>query len=188
MFDFDELNFKIEKELDISAWERQVVDGIGFRFAGDNRLSIRSMALSDIPEIVEIEKLAFADPWTEESFLYDLLYPYKKLAITGLLRDNIVAYLLSVFIADELHLHNIAVHPEYQGQGIAKLMLWYMLSVAQYERVGVCHLEVRVSNQNAIELYKKFGFEILGQRRGYYQNNKEDALLMSKKIFNEWET
>ena len=181
MFSIDKLALTIESEFDITRWQNQLINGIVFRVADEERLLIRAMRLTDIPEIIQIERRVFADPWTEDQFIYDLYYERKNLALVGLIADEIVAYLLSIFVIDELHLHNIAVSPAFQHKGIGKVMLWYMLSAAGYEGADLCHLEVRASNQNAIELYRKFGFDVVGRRKAYYQNNNEDALLMSKR-------
>lgn len=183
MFELNDLDIVVEDNLDFSNWRHDLRQGIEFRLKDGNRILIRSMILNDIPDIVDIEKMAFEDPWTEEAFIYDLFYPYKNLVVSGVISQKIVTYLLSIFVADELHLHNIAVHPDFQRKGIGDLMIWYMLNVALQEGSRTCYLEVRVSNKRAISLYKKFGFEIMGRRYNYYQNNNEDAFLMSKKDF-----
>lgn len=81
-------------------------------------------------------------------------------------------------IADEAHITLLAVHPNYRQQGFGQLLLHRLLTAARHHNLRWATLEVRVSNQAAISLYQKFGFEVVGQRKRYYQDTGEDALIL----------
>lgn len=94
-------------------------------------------------------------------------------------------------VADEASVFNIAVHPTYQRQGMAKLLLSYLIELLKRQRITTLWLEVRASNQNAIHLYERLGFHAVTRRPNYYpldNNRREDALIMvNQLIFNEQE-
>ena len=99
---------------------------------------------------------------------------------------KIVGYLGLWKIIDEAHITNLAVHPDFRRKGVAKLLLFDALEQCYKEKIKYLTLEVRVSNEGAINLYENFGFKSLGVRKKYYQNNNEDALIMwSENIFSE---
>ena len=85
-------------------------------------------------------------------------------------------------IIDEAHITNVAVHPEYRGQGYGRVLISAMIQRAKELDVIAMTLEVRVSNDIAISLYKDFGFVASGVRKNYYQDNSEDALIMWLKM------
>ncbi len=99
-------------------------------------------------------------------------------------QDYIVGFAGIWVVADESHLTNIAVRSEYQSRGIGELLLTYSLELAKELRAGFMTLEVRVSNTTAQNLYSKYGFTHKGLRKGYYHDNKEDAIIMSTESFN----
>ena len=99
-------------------------------------------------------------------------------------------------ILEEAHITLLAVHPEYQNQGLGKLLFYGLLYLAHQQGLERATLEVRVSNQTALSLYKKFGFQEVGKRRRYYQDTGEDALILWRnhlataefnKILMEWQ-
>jgi len=99
-------------------------------------------------------------------------------------KDGLVVGFAGMWIIlDEAHITNIAVHPEYRGFGIGTMLMESLISICKIENVIGITLEVRVSNQRAINLYKKFGFVEEGIRKAYYEDNKEDALIMWKRNF-----
>jgi len=81
-------------------------------------------------------------------------------------------------VLEEAHITILAVHPEYQGQGFGQALLHALLIVAQQQRLEWATLEVRVSNQVALSLYQKFGFQEVGRRRRYYPDTGEDGLVL----------
>ena len=86
-------------------------------------------------------------------------------------------------MVDEAHIATIASHPEWRGRGVGELLLLNMLRVAQQIQAINTTLEVRVSNQAAQNLYRKYNFEEVGRRKAYYQDNREDALIMTVTVF-----
>ena len=93
----------------------------------------------------------------------------------------LVAYAGFWQIADEAHISTIAVHPDWRGKKIGELLIWIMVREAFERDAAMVTLEVRVSNEVALNLYRKYGFEITGRRKGYYRDNSEDAYTMAVK-------
>lgn len=142
----------------------------------DNR-SIKEMTLLDIDNIYELEKRTFSDPWAKSAFeseLHNKLAKYYLLEIDG----DLVGYGGVWLILDEGHITNIAIDTSFRGLGLGYYMVSHMMSLMKAEGIKSVTLEVRASNVAAIKLYEKCGFEVAGVRKGYYQNNGEDALIM----------
>lgn len=142
------------------------------------------MRREDLPEVLVIESLSFAEPWTEEMFLHELasegiteLHVARVDEGSG---SRIVAFLCAWIVSGELHINNIAVHPGYRRRGIASQLLEEMVDRAQAKGVAAGYLEVRASNEAAQALYRCYGFKPIGRRRNYYSHPREDAILMRK--------
>jgi len=136
---------------------------------------VRPLRLSDLPEILEIEKVSFSDPWSVDSFRSVLSVDYY--ITVGVFRERLIGYLIGQFIIDELHIFNLAVDPAHRRTGIAGLMIETLREILK-DNLKTVFLEVRVSNLPAINFYKKLGFNEVGKRKKYYSNG-EDALLMT---------
>ena len=125
-----------------------------------------------------IEHLCFAMPWSKESILHDLhenvCARYLVLTVDGVL----AAYAGMWLIIDEAHVTNVAVHPDYRGRGYGERILRALMDLARENLMGLMTLEVRRSNAVAQSLYHKVGFIDVGYRKRYYEDNKEDALIM----------
>jgi len=144
------------------------------------RFFIQEMSLEDIPAVLEIDQVSFSNPWPERSYRYELTdNPAAQLFVAKLSDGTIVGYLGYWLIGDEVHISTFAVHPEYRMHGIGEDLLRYALSAASDKGADVATLEVRESNDPAIALYEKLGFDEVGSRNGYYRDNKEDAILMT---------
>jgi [ribosomal protein S18]-alanine N-acetyltransferase len=147
----------------------------------DPQVTIDLMESVDLPEILAIERESFSSPWTTGMFTEEL---ENKLAQCLVIRINFVgknvigAYIIFRLIADEAHLHNLAVKKEFKRQGLAQSLMDTMKDIAT--QVGICArtLEVRESNKEAISLYRKCGFVVKGRRPLYYTDTFEDALIM----------
>ena len=139
---------------------------------------ISKMSLNDIDSIMEIEILSFNIPWTKESFLSEITTNKLAEYIVARLDGEIVGYTGMWKILDEGHITNIAVHPKARRKRVATMMVEELIKVAKQCDIEKLTLEVRESNILAQTLYRKFGFEVLGARKGYYADNKEDALIM----------
>jgi ribosomal-protein-alanine N-acetyltransferase len=99
--------------------------------------------------------------------------------------EQIAAYCFFRLVADELHLLKIAVTPAWRRRGIATRLLQHSFAISAREGASSVHLEVRPSNTAGMELYRKLGFEVVGRRRKYYGDSKEDAVLMMKNLKEE---
>jgi ribosomal-protein-alanine N-acetyltransferase len=143
---------------------------------------IRPMALEDIPAVLEIDRQSFPIPWPDRSYRYELTEnsaSHMLVAISRSPRPLILGYVGFWLIIDEAHISTLAVAPEVRGQGIGRRLLEASLEQARQLGAAMATLEVRVSNQRAIDLYQQHGFAVVGRRRRYYRDNNEDALLMS---------
>ncbi len=144
---------------------------------------IRRMTLEDIPAVHEIDLLSFSLPWPERSFRFELTENPITRGWIAEVDGKIIAMLVLWFIIDEAHIATIAVHPNFRRQGIGKQILLHALREIQVEGARRAFLEVRAGNLAAQIMYKKYGFEVTGVRRGYYKDNNEDALLMNLEKF-----
>ena len=137
------------------------------------------MQLSDLDEVLEIEAYSFPSPWDRQTYERDLmLNEHSRFYIALDDNNELAGYIGNWFILDECHVGTVAVKREYRRMGIAHLLLAHTARLALSEGVTYIILEVRVSNTAAVELYEALGFNIVGRRRGYYQDTGEDAHLM----------
>lgn len=139
---------------------------------------VREMNEQDIDEVLRIEKLSFATPWSREAFIIEMTTNKLAKYIVAEKDHSIAGYAGLWFIIDEGHITNIAVDPQYRGQGIGTLLMEKLISVSEERGITSLTLEVRKSNTVAQSLYKKYGFEDCGVRPGYYSDTKEDAIIM----------
>jgi ribosomal-protein-alanine N-acetyltransferase len=133
---------------------------------------------SHIAEILEIERSVFDTPWTGEMFRQEVRGVFGSQAIVALVGGQVAGYQIAWFIEDETHLVNIAVHKSYQAQGIGALLLNHLIDESLVRNKLIVTLEVRESNVAAQAFYRRFLFRTIGVRKGYYSDNREDALLM----------
>jgi ribosomal-protein-alanine N-acetyltransferase len=136
------------------------------------------MTIEDIEVVYSIEKRSFATPWSKEAFIREV--EENDRAYYFLVEsDGVVAGYMGIWkILDEGHVTNIAIDPVYRGQKFGKALLEYALGEMELQGVLSFTLEVRETNQVAINLYESFGFIVAGRRKNYYADNQEDALLM----------
>jgi ribosomal-protein-alanine N-acetyltransferase len=135
-----------------------------------------------IEGILNVSMLSFPITWSKESFEQELSNRYARYVV-AVEDGTVVGFGGMWIIIDEAHITNIAVHPEFRGFGIGSMLVDSLMSICRIEGVSAMTLEVRVSNFKAINLYKKFGFVEEGRRKSYYEDNKEDALIMWKRDF-----
>ena len=144
-------------------------------------MEIMNMTADHVAQVAELERICFADPWSERSVGSELTNPL-SLWLVAMVDGMVAGYVGSQTVCDETDMMNIAVAPEYRRQGIAERLV-EALVVQLAERGSHClTLEVRVSNEPARNLYEKLGFVSVGLRRNYYRNPKEDACILRK----EW--
>jgi ribosomal-protein-alanine N-acetyltransferase len=139
-------------------------------------LQIRRLAYADLPQVISVERRAFPTPWSLAMFVLELSKP-GGVCLAAVRDDTIVAYCICSRYDLVWHLMNIAVDPVHRREGLATALLTELLHRVGGDESRVT-LEVRESNQGAIDLYERFGFRSAGVRRRYYQDNGEDALIM----------
>lgn len=141
--------------------------------------AIRGMIPDDLDRVLEIERLSFSMPWSRAGFEAELAKPYGR-SLVYAVDERVIGYLVAWRVEEELHIANLAVHPEHRRQGVAEtLLLRCFEGDADAAWAG---LEVRVSNAAALTLYRRFGFSQTGLRRAYYSDNREDAVIMTKDL------
>lgn len=143
---------------------------------------IRDMKESDLERIMEIEEKSFNPPWSREAFLLELTKNLLAKYIVAEMDGQVVGYGGIWLIIDEGHVTNIAVDEEYRGKGIGSKILEGLIQICRERNMTAMTLEVRKSNVVAQSLYRKYGFKEYGIRKGYYQDNNEDAIIMWKDI------
>lgn len=153
-------------------------------------LVLELMTEPDLPEVIEIEEASHQHPWTRGNFLDSIAaghWTYCVREVNDL--DRVLwAYCILLPTIDDLHLLNITVNPTMRRQGIGLRLMHAIHGIAQNMYIPRVLLEVRPSNQSAIALYEKAGYEILATRKGYYpveslSGQREDALVMTKTIY-----
>jgi ribosomal-protein-alanine N-acetyltransferase len=140
-------------------------------------VEIRRLSIGDLPEIEAIEQRAYRTPWSRSMFASELAKG-TSICLGAFEGDQLVGYIVNSRYVDAWHVMNVAVDPEYQRRGIATRLLERLFELTDEDDGRGYTLEVRVSNREAIRLYEKLGFERHGIRRGYYTDNREDALIM----------
>lgn len=147
----------------------------------ENNIIIEPMALSDIDGVFEVEKSCFEDYWSKDSFKKELSNDVARY-IVAKLGGKIVGYVGIWLIVDEGHITNVAVHKDYRGQKIGDKLIKSLVELCRKNSILAMTLEVRSSNTIAQNLYKKYGFKMVGVRKEYYSDNKEDAIIMWNQI------
>ena len=142
------------------------------------------MEEGDLPSVCAIEQLSFTNPWQENTFRgeihnHPISFPH---VIVHKLYKKVIGYILYWHLREEVHINNVAIHPDFRRQGIGEAVLHKVLAQVQSEGAQYVVLEVRPSNVAALTLYKKLGFEFLGARKNYYFMPQEDAVILGKRL------
>ena len=136
------------------------------------------MTLDDIDNVFKVETDCFSVPWSKNSFIKELVENKVALYLVAKIENVAVGYIGVWKILNEGHITNVAVHSSYRGMGIGNKLVSELLYLCKKDGIDAFTLEVRRSNLKAQALYKKFGFVECGIRKGYYEDNKEDAIIM----------
>jgi ribosomal-protein-alanine N-acetyltransferase len=144
-------------------------------------VQIRNGTNADLERIFAIEKACFEQPWSLTSFKRELSLPFSRIAVAVGPTEAIEGYLCRWMVVDELHVLNIAVHPDFRRHGVGARLLEDSISEAKAKNIEIATLEVRRSNVAARRLYRKFGFEERRLRRNYYGPG-EDAFIMELRL------
>ena len=140
-------------------------------------VTIRRMRAPDLPRVMQIELSTFSMPWSESTFRGLLRRSDSDLFVAEL-RGAVAGYSVFWAVTDQGELGNVAVAEEYRGRGIGRTLLDAVLERAAERSVHEIFLEVRRSNDGAQNLYRRLGFTQVGQRKNYYQEPAEDAIVM----------
>lgn len=145
-------------------------------------ITIDPMRLKDIAGVLKIEKASFTIPWSKQAFYSELLENDRAYYLVAKAGDQVLGYIGIWLVADEGHITNVAVHPDYRHRGIGRRLMLAIEELARARRVKRLTLEVRVSNTIAQNLYKQLNFVSAGIRPRYYRDNDEDAVIMWKDL------
>ncbi len=142
-------------------------------------VELRRLQLRDLNAIEEIERRSYPTPWSRSMFASELAKP-SSICLGAFDGEggHLIGYLIISRYVDAWHVMNVAVAPEHRRKGIAQTMLGRLFEMTDGDSRRGYTLEVRVSNKGAIDLYERLGFQPRGIRRGYYTDNREDALIM----------
>ena len=141
-----------------------------------------TMCPEHVAAVAELEKICFGtEAWSEKSVASELTNAL-SLWLVALDGDRVAGYVGSQTVLGETDMMNIATHPDYRKKGIGTSLINALIDVLAEQGSHSLMLEVRASNDPAISVYKKLGFDEIGRRKNYYRNPKEDALILRK----EW--
>lgn len=145
-------------------------------------LQLQTATLEHLPQIVELDQVCLGGLWTLDGYKRELESPNSSLLSLSISLNPSLVKIIGCgcfwAILEEAHITLIAIHPDYQGRGLGQFLLYALLKDAVVRQLERATLEVRVSNDVAISLYQKFGFQVAGRRKGYYQQTGEDALIL----------
>ena len=141
-------------------------------------VELRPLEPRDLDAVEEIERVSYGTPWSRSMFVAELRKPSSLALGAYSAEGDLVGYAFVSRYVDAWHVMNVAVSVEFRRRGIATTLLERLFEVTATDSRRGYTLEVRVSNLHAIRLYEQLGFEARGMRRGYYTDNREDALIM----------
>ena len=140
-------------------------------------ITLRRLGLGDLPAVEGVEQRSYNTPWSRTMFSVEISRPGSR-CYGAFERKVLAGYLIVARYTDAWHVMNVAVDEPFRRRGVARLMLETMLRETDVDGTRGHTLEVRVSNVRAIRLYESLGFRPSGMRRGYYTDDREDALIM----------
>lgn len=147
-------------------------------------LNIRAAGSTDLPAVEEIERACFIDPWPTSAFLAELKHSWSWFQVVQAdeaeQKEQLRGYIICWMIPGDMHLLNLAVHPDWRRRGIGSALLNLAMNDFAGRGGGTVYLEVRRSNLAAQRVYRRLGFTEVGRRPGYYRRRREDALVMAR--------
>jgi ribosomal-protein-alanine N-acetyltransferase len=141
------------------------------------KLAIALLEIGHLCEVERIEQLSYPTPWSRSMFASEIAKP-TSICLGAFLSGRLVGYLIVSRYVDAWHIMNVAVEPDHRRSGVARELVEDLLARTAHDQQRGYTLEVRPSNKEAISLYEQLGFRHRGVRRGYYTDNREDALIM----------
>ncbi len=141
---------------------------------------IRPMGYEDLDAVLDLERQCFGDPWSRASFESEVDDPDGlRWPLVAWRRTRLAGYILTWFVLDEAHIANVAVAPMFRFLGLGRRLVQTVIDEARRRRVRWIGLEARVTNDAALALYRRLGFQVTGRRRRYYRDTGEDALVLT---------
>jgi len=141
---------------------------------------IRKMTAEDLARVHELDQICFTAPWSLRNFRHELEdNQYSSQWVAVLQEGLIVGAIVTWLVGDEVHIATLSVDPDFRRQGIATRLVCSALREGVERGAAASTLEVRAGNAPAQRLYAGFGYQVVGRRPGYYQDNGEDALLLT---------
>ncbi len=145
----------------------------------DFKVKIRFMEKKDLDAVESIEIKSFgAHHWSKNAFANELSNGYARYFVATTEEDEVIGYMGMWHILDESHFSTLSVSPDYRGKHVGEALFNRLVQYCYENMIKYITLEVRVSNVGAMTLYEKYGMKTLGTRKGYYQDNNEDAYIM----------
>jgi ribosomal-protein-alanine N-acetyltransferase len=138
------------------------------------------MKVSDLDDIMDIERESFRAPWSRQVFIEELERDWAHVDVLRAREPHakVIAFINYWLVRDEVHVLNVATHPDARRLGHAARLIEHVVAFANKHKCRYITLEVRRSNQPAIRLYRKYGFRPVGIRPNYYVEDNEDAIVM----------
>lgn len=146
------------------------------------KFKIKSMANEHLDEVALLEKSCFSVPWTKSLLKNEIDNNNSKFLVAVDENQQVMGYIGFNYVLDEGYITNLAVFPEYRGNGVAQELLKNVIDFAYQKKLKFVSLEVRITNVAAISLYEKFNFLKVGERKGFYTCPKENALIMTRDL------
>lgn len=140
-------------------------------------VTFEDLSADHLSDVLEIERLSFKTPWSKFAFIHEIEFEKSVFKVLKL-KGRLVGYGGFWHILDEIHISNIAIHPDYRRRGLGKMLLTHLLEEAVARGAAKASLEVRRSNTAARHMYEKLGFKVVTVRKNYYVPEGEDALVM----------
>jgi ribosomal-protein-alanine N-acetyltransferase len=143
-------------------------------------LALRPMTMDDVDAVYALECSVFPHPWSRANFVDSLASGYDAWVLRGP-EDELAGYFLLMIAVDEAHLLDVAVAAPRQGRGLGRYLLDRIVARARGLRMASILLEVRPSNERALQVYQRYGFAEIGRRKGYYpahEGRREEAIVM----------
>lgn len=147
-------------------------------------ISIKTLSSEEVPAVVALDQVCLGGLWTAEAYLREISSDKSTLLALHLSESELSnhSHIIGISclwsIVEEAHITLLAIHPDYRRQGLGQLLLFSLLADAIARQLDWATLEVNVNNLAAIQLYQKFGFQVAGRRKGYYQPAGDDALVL----------
>ena len=145
-----------------------------------NKIEISDMTPDKVRSVSEIEKICFSEPWSEDTILASIASGMKF--FTAVENGKVLGYIGISCILDEGYIANVAVYPEARRKGVGEKLIDRVFALASDQKLSFVSLEVRESNTPAISLYEKLGFKTEGERKNFYRDPVENALIMTKRF------